>query len=276
MDVNELTEAFFKSEFIEFYRSCEITSDFIISPRRLPEWAKYVTAFIIPYREKEKLSDRRNVSLYAVSRDYHLYVSALSDRFETAIKNSGLSFKQKIFADTSPFNERALARSLELGFIGKNGLLINEKYGSFIFIGELVTDAQISICSLSEPKLRRKSCFDCGKCSKACPAKCFSEGGSECFSAVTQKKKINDDDKNIIEKHYLAWGCDICQEVCPHNASAEDTPIKFFRESRISFITSEMIENMPDGIFSERSYSWRGKDTLIRNLKLQEDYIKKQ
>lgn len=254
--MNDILRSFFDDEKIEYFASSEIKEDFIISARRLPEWAKYVTVFLIPYNTGEY--EKRNLSRYAVSRDYHLYVKEL----ESKLKNK-TNKEFCIFADTSPFDERRLAKALGLGFIGENGLLINEKYGSFVFLGEIVTKEAVNISG--KEKSRRDKCFGCGKCKTACPTKALS-GEGDCLSELTQKKKTDEKEKELIKKHNLIWGCDICQEVCPHNSKISLSEIDFFYKDRISYVTSEDVENMSEEDFLSRAYSWRGKNVILRNL----------
>lgn len=254
--MNDILRSFFENEKIEYFASTEISEEFIISARRLPEWAKYVTAFLIPYNTGD--AEKRNLSRYAVSKDYHLYVKELSLRLE---KMTAKDFC--IFADTSPFDERKLAKALSLGFIGENGLLINEKYGSFVFLGEIVTKEQVEITG--GKKSGRAKCFNCGKCKQACPTKAFHSTGS-CLSEITQKKKIDEKEAEFIKKHNLVWGCDICQEVCPHNSGVSLSEIDFFYKDRICYVTAEDIEGMSEDEFLSRAYSWRGRNVILRNL----------
>ena len=86
------------------------------------------------------------------------------------------------------------------------------------------------------------------------------------MSELTQRKHVSDEELEIIRAHKLVWGCDTCQEICPHNKSAEITPIEFFQRCLLEKIDAETIENMPKDEFSKRAYAWRGKKTLLRNL----------
>ncbi len=254
--MNDILRSFFADEKIEYFASAQIREDFIISERRLPEWAKYVTVFLIPYNTGTE--EKRNLSRYSVSKDYHLYVKEL----ESKLKNK-TNKEFCIFADTSPFDERRLAKSLFLGFIGKNGLLINEKYGSFVFLGEIVTKEAVNIAG--GEKSFRNECFDCGKCKEACPTKALSNIGT-CLSELTQKKKIDEKEAELIKNHNLIWGCDICQEVCPHNKEISLSKIDFFYKDRLCYVTSDDIEKMSEEKFLSRAYSWRGKNVILRNL----------
>ena len=77
---------------------------------------------------------------------------------------------------------------------------------------------------------------------------------------------MTDNELEMIKAHNLVWGCDTCQEVCPHNRDVCETPIEFFCKDLLERIDAEMIENMSKDEFSKRAYAWRGKKTLLRNL----------
>ena len=149
-------------------------------------------------------------------------------------------------------------------------MIITEKYSSYVFLGEIITDAVIE-CEPIEPR----RCTGCGKCKKACPG--YAADEFFCLSALTQKKgELTEDEKNIIRKYKSAWGCDICQQVCPVTENAIKcgsiyTPIEFFKTNRTEHLTSALIEGMSDEEFKRRAYSWRGKQTVLRNLKILEE-----
>ncbi len=262
--MKKLIVSFFEKEKIEYFESAEISEKYVCLSRKLPSFAKYVTVFLIPYKTEVK---ERNISFYAVSRDYHFYIKELGEKLKNELEKSGITEKIELFADNSPFFERKLAKDLKLGCIGKNGLLINEKYGSFVFIAELVTEKKLE---LSGAKSGLEKCSGCSACLSACPSGCLGKekGFAECMSEITQKKKLSSEQEELLKKHYLVWGCDICQEVCPHNRSVKDTPIGFFRENLVPTVTEEVISSMDDFEFSERAYAWRGKNVILRNIRL--------
>jgi len=153
-----------------------------------------------------------------------------------------------------------------LGILGENGLLINEKYGSYVFISEIITDLPVS--EISERALCKISvCEGCGACKVACPTGKLL-GNGECLSDLTQKRgEIDENTSKLMRKINTVWGCDECQRVCPHNFNKEKTPIADFYLDRIELLTTDDILNMSKAEFSTRAFSWRGKNTVLRNLK---------
>lgn len=261
--MEKLLADFFKSENIEYYSCLDVAECKLLYPGKLPDYTVSVCFFLIPYYVKD--DGGRNISLYAVPRDYHLYVKELSERFGNLLKDSGVTVDYRFFADNSPFCERSCAEIAHLGVTGKNGLIISHEYGSFVFIGSICFSIPISITQRAE-NFKGDLCGNCEKCKSFCPinrGKC-----SECLSNITQKKKITDIEAKIISDFPVKWGCDICQNVCPYNKDPKETPIDFFRHSRIPFLTTETVSEMTDSEFSKRAYSWRGKDVIKRNLGL--------
>ena len=215
--------------------------------------------FLIPYY----VSDRkeRNLSLYAVPRDYHLYGKDLGERLLPVLRNAYPDNRFALFLDHSPFDERYCAARAGLGMLGENGLLIHKKFGSYVFIAEIVSDMVLGENDAGEIS----HCPGCGACRRACPKK------ESCLSAVTQKKGVLSEAETVlIRQNGSAWGCDLCQTVCPFNKGAEETPIAFFREDLIWHLTSGMLNEMEQDAFSSRAYAWRKRETILRNLMILE------
>lgn len=227
----------------------------------------FVVIFAIPYYSRA--CENKNISSYAVPRDYHLYLDELKARMIPRLKEKYADINFGMFTDHSPIDERDCALKAGIGIMGKNGLIITEKYSSYVFLAELFVGAPLDpiYSTLSEIK----ECENCGLCKKACP----KENG-ECFSATTQKKgQLSDSEKKLIKKHG-AWGCDICTEVCPYTKNAIKTgtvytPISFFNDDLIPVLTKEKLLSMSDEDFMKRAYSWRGKETVLRNLEIIEN-----
>lgn len=225
---------------------------------RLPENAKSVIVACFPYLLEKSEYQNLNISKYAVVADYHEV--ALS-RLNAAAKELKALFPEHefaAFADNSPIPEVRAACLAGLGGKGMNSLLITEKYGSFVFIGEIVTTLTLDGVNAVE-----KLCIKCGKCQKACPASAISENGvdkSKCLSAITQKKgALSDDEERLMKECGCVWGCDICQDICPMNQDAAVTEIEEFLSSPIPCIASGC---SLDG----RAYEWRGRKVIERNI----------
>lgn len=226
-----------------------------------------VIIFAVPYLTKVS-AGKRNVSSYAVSRDYHLFFKDLFSSLISKLNQRYPSNKFLGFTDHSPIDEIHASTLAGIGVIGSNHLLITEKYSSYVFIGEIITDAVL-------PSFAKeiKQCINCKKCINACPVNMEI---SKCLSALTQKKgELTISEQEAIKSHGFAWGCDKCQSACPYTVNAIKnntiyTDVEFFNENLTPYLTHEDVENMSENDFSERAYSWRGKAVIERNLKILE------
>ncbi len=209
---------------------------------------------IFPYKVKDNAPE--NISRYAAVPDYHIICGEYLEKIKENLQKSFPKNQFEYFIDNSPVPEVYAASVAGLGMIGENGLLINEKYGSFVFIGEILTDIEI----FCENKVQK--CENCGKCKAVCPVDLQK---SECLSAVTQQKReLDENQKRLLAENRLVWGCDICQNACPHNKNAQKTYIeKFSALYRNRFSSGES----PD----LRPYCWRGAKYPERNLNIIEE-----
>ena len=245
---------------------CQITRPYLLQKHAIENGSAII--FAVPYLSKDAL-ERKNISCYAIARDYHLFFSELFEKITNELKAKYPQNKFTGFTDHSPINEIDAAARCGLGVIGKNHLLITKKYSSYVFIGEIITD--VSLPSFAGEK---KCCSNCGTCISKCPV---NMRNGECLSAITQKKgELSDTERHLIQKHGCAWGCDICQEVCPLTQAATKsetiyTNIEFFNSTLTPNLTSHQVEEMSDEEFKERAYSWRGKNVILRNLKYLEE-----
>lgn len=257
-----------QKENIELFASlklseCSITKKYLLDKAGIENGSVIIMA--VPY-----LSDdysHGNISEYAKSRDYHLFFKELFERLLPTLRKDFGDFRFEGFADHSPIDEKHAAAIAGLGILGKNSLLITQKYSSFVFLGEIVTSA------ILESDIGEVSyCENCGKCLSACPASLSPH--ELCISALTQKKgELSDKEKRMVLDSRSVWGCDICQKVCPHTATALNsgtifTSVPFFMKERIPKLTYRLISEMNDNQFSERAYAWRGREVILRNLSL--------
>lgn len=225
---------------------------------------KTVILYLLPYYGGETV----NLSRYAASRDYHLIIKEVNLRLSSLIGECFPNSVSRGYGDHSPIDERSAALVGGLGILGDNGLLINEKYGSYVFIGELITDVEPELLEASAPTDVRY-CHHCGACRAACPTGILSGEGDSCLSMITQRKgELSDEECRLMRKYNTLWGCDECQRVCPYNREPRLTPIEFFLEDRICELDSDTLSGMNDTDFSERAFAWRGRKTVERNLKI--------
>lgn len=242
---------------------CRITKKYLLDKAGIENGCVIMMA--VPYVSRD--FGIGNISEYAKCRDYHLFFKELYERLLPRLAEAFPGNRFAGFADHSPIDERDTAARCGLGIIGKNCLLITKKYSSFVFLGEIVTDLVLpsDACEIS-------FCEDCGACRKKCPL--TLDPSAQCLSAITQKKgELTADEEAFIIKNGTVWGCDICQSVCPHTLTALKeqtiyTRIPFFLEKRLPELSYRLVSEMSDGEFSSRAFSWRGRQTIMRNLKL--------
>ena len=243
-------------------RHCTVKKKYLLEKAGISNGTAIIMA--VPYFTPHCIGS--SVSAYTVSRDYHLFFSELFEKILPILNEKFPETRFAGFADHSPIAEVEAAALAGLGVIGKNNLLIAEKYSSFVFLGELICDAELPD---AEPKSIRM-CEGCG----ACTAKCPMKNGRECLSYVSQKKgELSPEEKAYIKEYGSVFGCDICQLACPHTKKAIAsksifTEIPFFKADALPSPIADDINNMSDKEFSSRAYSWRGRECILRNIEL--------
>lgn len=224
---------------------------------------KTIVAFLIPYYVKTE--EKSNISRYAFSRDYHFYFKELYSRAR-AIFDGHI----RAACDTSPINEVAMAVKAGLGDVGRNGLLLNNRYGSYAFVAEFFSDLPVTDPVFEGIPRRDKGrfCLGCGACERACKTGGVKDK-TRCVSFINQKKRLDDGDERVIRESGLVWGCDLCQEACPLNKGAEESEIPFFRENLTPYLTEEVLDRLiREGDFDSRAYAWRGEGVVRRNARI--------
>lgn len=228
------------------------------------------TAFMIavPYYTTFCDDPARNISAYAVSRDYHGFFEMLFTSVLPVLREKFPENRFVGFADHSPIAEGEAAVKAGLGTFGCNHLFLTKEHSSFVFLGEIITDAilpykthEVSVCTA------------CGMCKRACPVGLDS---AQCISALTQKKgELTPDEQQAIVSCGSLWGCDLCQLSCPVTVAAKRagtlySKIPYFNEDAIPHLTADAVRAMSDDAFAARAYSWRGRAVILRNLTLLE------
>ena len=264
--MKEKIKSIFNKHGIEYFAVLDYSRTEEINPRLragLTFSPKSVIVFLVPYY----VGECENFSRYAASLDYHLVIKDLTDSLIGELKNiyEGATFCA--FGDHSPINERHAALTASLGFLGDNGLLINEKYGSYVFVADLISDIGPNLIPYDAPSVEG-ACLHCGACKRACPTGILRGESSDCLSAITQKKgDLTEEEIVLMRRVGTVWGCDLCQSACPYNKSPKTTPIDAFLNDRLHRLTTELVEEMSEEEFSRRAFAWRGRKTMLRNLK---------
>ena len=199
-----------------------------LDPRLLVDGAKTVVSLLLNYYPEEQQSGKLpQISKYAYGRDYHFTIKEKLKLLLTTINEKIGEVHGRAFVDSAPVLDRAWAKKSGLGWIGKNGNLINPKAGSFFFIAELIIDLEL------EPDAPiRDYCGTCTKCIDACPTQAIVAphivDGSKCISYFTIELK--DEIPSDVQGKFGNWafGCDICQDVCPWNRFSSPTTIADF------------------------------------------------
>lgn len=279
MKLSEILE----KENIEIFSSvplslCRVIKPYLLNGAECSAEELRAVMLVLPYPHGET-GEKGAPAFAAFSRifDYHLFFERLSEKIKDYFSDKYPGVWVKVFADHSPIDERRAAVAAGLGVIGDNALFISEKYGSFVFLGEI-------ICSLTEMELesdgipaasvsdKPSGCLHCGKCAAACPAGCIGEGGDKalCVSNLTQKKgELYRSEKEIIKKSGYVWGCDRCADVCPMNKNKGRPPCsEFFTAVPFTVRRYEDIEAMDHEMYQKYPFSWRKIDILKRNYDL--------
>jgi epoxyqueuosine reductase len=193
--------------------------DMRVDPTKLVPGAKSVITLLLNYYPaKEQQSDTPNISKYAWGIDYHYVIREKLNNLLAFIKENIGDVDGRGFVDSAPVLERSWAVHSGLGWIGKNGNLLNKQSGSFFFIATLITDLTL----IPDTPFATDHCGTCTRCVDACPTQAIVSptevDGSKCISYLTIELKdelIPSEFHNKMEG--WLFGCDICQDVCPWN-----------------------------------------------------------
>lgn len=193
------------------------------NPEEMLPDAKSAIIFVSYYRQ-EKLPFRTDsglVASYARGRDYHnIHRKRLKKFIRWMEESCGQEGIARGFSDSAPVLEKALAVQAGLGWFGKNTLLIHRRFGTFILLSGLFTTLDLEHTK-SHLELRIPRCGSCQKCMDACPVDAFSSpyvlDANKCLSyhLIESKKQIPEEIKK--QNPGYVFGCDICQDLCPHN-----------------------------------------------------------
>ena len=212
-----------------------------LDPRLLVDGAKSVISLLLNYYPQEiQNPSLPKISKYAFGRDYHFVIKEKLKELMHIIQAKIGDVHGRAFVDSAPVLDRAWAKKSGLGWIGKNGNLIHPKNGSFFFIAELIVDLD-----LEEDAPMRDYCGTCTRCMDACPTEAIVApmvvDGSKCISYFTIELKESIPKSYESKMDGWAFGCDVCQDVCPWNKFS-----KPHQEEQLKPITELMNFNKKD------------------------------
>ena len=224
-----------------------------LDPTKLVEGSKSVISLLFNYYPEElQREDSYKISKYAYGEDYHFVIKhKLKDIVHFITDNIG-DVDARVFVDSAPVLDRAWAKKSGLGWVGKNGMLINKKQGSFFFLAEIILDLELAY---DNPVTDH--CGTCTACVDACPTEAILPNkvvdGSKCISYFTIELKDEILPEEVTGK-FNDWmfGCDICQDVCPWNrfSLVHNEPKFKPNEKLLNFSKSEWNE-ITEEVFQE-------------------------
>lgn len=243
-----------------------------LDPRLLVEGAKTVISLLLNYYPATRQpAHLPQISKYAYGRDYHFVIKEKLKSLMDFIQNHIGEVHGRAFVDSAPVLDRAWAKKSGLGWIGKNGNLIHPKAGSFFFIAELIIDLEL------EPDAPiRDYCGSCTRCLDACPTEAIVTphivDGSKCISYFTIELKDEIPSDASGKFGNWAFGCDICQDVCPWNrfSTPNQEPAFTMNEELIGLNNNEWMELTEDvfqRIAKESPLLRPGLENMKRNIR---------
>jgi epoxyqueuosine reductase len=185
-------------------------------------WARSVVSILVPYAPERPAAPEgalsHHIARYALGDDYH----DVLDRILSSMEQQLEGVKTWRYVDTGPLSDRSYAAQAGLGWIGKNGMLIHEESGSYLFIGTLLTSLENDLGA----ELVTDRCGTCTRCLEACPTNAIlpdrTIASSQCISYATIEHRGPLEEKVARHLEHNAFGCDICQDVCPWNRRAPE------------------------------------------------------
>lgn len=188
-----------------------------LNPTLLVDDAKSVVSLLLNYYPSEfQNKDSYKISKYAYGDDYHFVIKDKLKELLHFIKTEIGEVSGRVFVDSAPVLDKAWAAKSGLGWIGKNTNLITQRVGSFYFIAELIIDLE-----LEYDYATTDHCGSCTACIDACPTEAivapYQVDGSKCISYFTIELKDNLPQEMKGKFNDWAFGCDVCQDVCPWN-----------------------------------------------------------
>ncbi|MDX8044488.1 tRNA epoxyqueuosine(34) reductase QueG [Gracilibacillus sp. S3-1-1] len=244
-------------------------------PKRLMPGAESIIAIALAYPTKIK-NDRKSVKgdrrgMFARASwgtDYHIVLKEKLDKLVTFLAERVPGFESRSMVDTGELSDRAVAERAGIGFSGKNTFIISPEYGTYTYLGEIITNIPFTP---DEPL--GDGCGTCTKCIDACPTGALVEAGrlnaQQCLAFLTQTKGYMPDEHRDKLGNFI-YGYETCQVVCPYNRGVDFHNHEEF-EPDPDLVKPRLVDllDISNREFKEKfgkmAGSWRGKKPLQRN-----------
>ena len=243
-----------------------------LDPRLLVPGAKSVVSLLLNYHTDQKQEDPKapKISSYAYGKDYHFVIKNKLKQLVRFIQNEIGEVEGRVFVDSAPVMDKVWAAKSGLGWQGKNTNLISKKVGSFFFIAELIIDLELEY---DTPVTDH--CGNCTACIDACPTEALTPyeiDASKCISYLTieLKEAIPEEFKTKMDQ--WAFGCDVCQTVCPWNRFAKPhNEVEFQAHPDLLKLSEieweEMTEEVFETLFHDSAVQRKGFKGLQRTIR---------
>ena len=246
-----------------------------LDPTKLVEGSKSVISLILNYYpQEEQNAGSYKISKYAYGQDYHYVIKSKLRQLQHFISEQIGEVSGRAFVDSAPVLDKAWAAKSGLGWIGKHSNLLTQQVGSFYFIAELIIDLELEY---DTPVTDH--CGTCTACIEACPTEAIVEpyvvDGSKCISYFTieLKNEIPTEFKGKFDE--WAFGCDICQDVCPWNKFSKPHKEPLFNpHPELLSMTKKDWEEITEDVFKKVFQKSAVKRTKFSGLKRNIEYLK--
>ncbi|HLT41594.1 MAG TPA: tRNA epoxyqueuosine(34) reductase QueG [Sphingobacteriaceae bacterium] len=247
-----------------------------LDPRLLVDGAKSVISLSYNYFTTQSQSDPTapKLSKYAYGTDYHFVIKEKLKELLSFIQNHIGEVSGRAFVDSAPVLDKAWAERAGLGWVGKHSLLLSKKKGSFFFLSELIIDLELDY----DTRITTDHCGSCTKCIDACPTEAIIDNriidASKCISYLTIELKDNIPDPFKGKMENWAFGCDICQDVCPWNRfSMQHQEPAFDPHPDLLDMTRQEWEEITEDTFKKVFKKSAVKRTKFAGLKRNIDFL---
>jgi epoxyqueuosine reductase len=247
-----------------------------LDPRLLVDGAKSVISLLLNYFPNETQQDPAapKISKYAYGKDYHFVIKEKLKLLGDFIKKNIGDVNGRAFVDSAPVMDKAWAKRSGLGWVGKNSNIINKQSGSFFFIAELIIDLELDHDGPIDDY-----CGTCTRCIDECPTEAIVEpyiiDGSKCISYFTIELKENIPVEMKGKFENWAFGCDVCQDVCPWNRfSAPHNEPMFGAKKELINMSKNDWEEITEELFGKIFYDSPLQRPKYKGLKRNLDFLK--